>query len=234
MHPDSGVEVHSSRRWQKSGFAQKKTRSTGSEAICRNGLYAPTAADALCVGPHKANNFPRPAPDSRGVLFELQLEASFAALDRDQAQQRCELLLVLRRMRSRYGAAKPSDARVGAAAFPAPKGCAPPCQGRYAEERVTASARFCRKPSWALALRAVCCVMLLAKGINHSLRRTPCIPSRKAKCAAMWDLIRGSLTIDDVSGRVGEVHVIMKKAVSRRPFINCFTSYTACLMEQVV
>jgi len=88
MHPDSGVEVHSSRRWQKSGFAQKKTRSTGSEAICRNGLYAPTAADALCVGPHKANNFPRPAPDSRGVLFELQLEASFAALDRDQAQQR--------------------------------------------------------------------------------------------------------------------------------------------------
>ena len=34
----------------------------------------------------KANNFPRPAPDSRGVLFELRLEASFAALDRDQAQ----------------------------------------------------------------------------------------------------------------------------------------------------
>ena len=34
----------------------------------------------------------------------------------------------------------------GAAAFPAPKGSAPPCQGRYAEERDTASARFCRNP----------------------------------------------------------------------------------------
>jgi hypothetical protein len=31
---------------------------------------------------HKANNFPRLVPDSRGVLFELQLEASIAALDR--------------------------------------------------------------------------------------------------------------------------------------------------------
>jgi hypothetical protein len=31
---------------------------------------------------HKTNNFQRPVPDSRGVLFEPQLEASITALDR--------------------------------------------------------------------------------------------------------------------------------------------------------
>ncbi|MEK6212202.1 MAG: hypothetical protein AABM64_17885 [Pseudomonadota bacterium] len=61
MHPDwlnqhSGVEVHASRKWQKLGFVQKKTNSTGSEAICRNGLYAPTAADALCAAAHRAED----------------------------------------------------------------------------------------------------------------------------------------------------------------------------------
>src|SRR6266513_787810 len=40
-------------------FRSERTRSTGSEAICRNSLYAPTAADALYASPHKANNFPR-------------------------------------------------------------------------------------------------------------------------------------------------------------------------------
>src|SRR6266513_1908609 len=45
------------------GFRSEKTRSTGSEAICPNGLYAPTAADALYAGSHKANNFSRPAPE---------------------------------------------------------------------------------------------------------------------------------------------------------------------------
>jgi hypothetical protein len=65
LNQDSGVEDHASRRWQKLGFVQKNN-STGSEAICRSGLYAPTAADALCAGAHKANNLPRPAPDSGG------------------------------------------------------------------------------------------------------------------------------------------------------------------------
>ncbi len=37
------------------------------------------------------------------------------------------------------------------------------------------------------------------EGGRHSLPRTPCIPSRKTGCAAMWDLIRGSLeSIDSV------------------------------------
>src|SRR6266513_3652638 len=40
-------------------FRSERTRPTGSEAICRNSLYAPTAADALYASPHKANNFPR-------------------------------------------------------------------------------------------------------------------------------------------------------------------------------
>jgi len=31
------------------------------------------------------------------------------------------------------------------------------------------------------------------EGNNHSIRRLPCISSRKAVVAAMWDLIRGSL-----------------------------------------
>jgi len=57
MHPDwlkqdSGAEVHAPRRWQNLGFDQKETKSTGSEAICRNDPYAPTAADALCAGAH--------------------------------------------------------------------------------------------------------------------------------------------------------------------------------------
>ena len=34
-----------------------------------------------------------------------------------------------------------------------------------------------------------------SEGNNHSRRRLPCIPSRKAEFAAMWDLIRGSLAL---------------------------------------
>ncbi len=33
-----------------------------------------------------------------------------------------------------------------------------------------------------------------SEGNNHSRRHLSCIPSRKAECAAMRDLIRGSLT----------------------------------------
>ncbi len=56
---------------------------------------------------------------------------------------------------------------------------------------------FLSKPVWALAqlsnARAVCYVAALAKGIDHSLRTAPCIPSRKTERAAMWGLIRGSI-----------------------------------------
>src|SRR5438105_15573464 len=52
-------------------FRSERTRPTGSEAICRNSLYAPTAADALYASPHKANNFPRPAPETRAVARKL-------------------------------------------------------------------------------------------------------------------------------------------------------------------
>jgi hypothetical protein len=46
------------------------------------------------------------------------------------------------------------------------------------------SARFYRNPMGrGLALRAVCLVRLLAKGINHSRRRLSRIPSRKAAVA---------------------------------------------------
>src|SRR3990172_3990276 len=61
---------------------------------CRD-IYSPCARGALCADPHKANNFPRPAPDSRGVLFELQLEASIAALHGDQVPERRKPLLEL-------------------------------------------------------------------------------------------------------------------------------------------
>jgi hypothetical protein len=52
---------------------------------------------------------------------------------------------------------------------------------------------FLLQPIWALALRAVCCVRLLAKGITIRVVAYLASQSRKAKCVAMWDVIRGSL-----------------------------------------
>ncbi len=48
---------------------------------------------------------------------------------------------------------------------------------------------------WGKALQAICCVKFLMEGINHSIRHFPCISSRKAIVATMWDLIRGSLAL---------------------------------------
>jgi hypothetical protein len=55
------------------------------------------------------------------------------------------------------------------------------------------SARFYPQPARDGALRAVRFVRLLAKGIDHSLRRLSRIPSREAAVAPAWDLFRGSL-----------------------------------------
>ena len=49
------------------------------------------------------------------------------------------------------------------------------------------------QPKWDGVLRAACFVRLLAKGIDHSLRRLSRIPSRKATVAPAQDLFRGSL-----------------------------------------
>jgi len=62
-------------------FRSERTRPTGSEAICRNSLYAPTAADALYASPHKANNFPRPAPETREPERDREWLGSLVELD---------------------------------------------------------------------------------------------------------------------------------------------------------
>jgi len=47
-----------------------------------------------------------------------------------------------------------------------------------------------------------------SEGNNHSLCRLSCIPSRKAECAAMWDLIRGSS--DEYSRFSSALHNLQK------------------------
>jgi hypothetical protein len=66
-----------------------------------------------------------------------------------------------------------------------------------AKECNAVSARFCQLicqlSEGTTALRAVCFVRLLAKGINHSRRRLSRIPSRKAVVAPARDSFGGSL-----------------------------------------
>ena len=61
-----------------------------------------------------------------------------------------------------------------------------------AKERNTASACFCRNPQGHWLCGGLRC-QAPSEGNHHSRRRLSCIPSRKAECAAMRDLIRGSL-----------------------------------------
>ena len=66
-----------------------------------------------------------------------------------------------------------------------------------AKECSAVSARFCQLicqlSEGTTALRAVCFVRLLAKGINHSRCRLSRIPSRKAVVAPACDSFGGSL-----------------------------------------
>jgi hypothetical protein len=96
MHPDSGVEVHPSRRWQQLGFVQKKQ----DQPVLRPSVvtvFMRQPRQMLCALAHIGRTIShgrRRIPV--GFSIELQFEASIAAFHGDQAQQRCELLLVLR------------------------------------------------------------------------------------------------------------------------------------------
>jgi hypothetical protein len=48
------------------------------------------------------------------------------------------------------------------------------------------------QPSRALGVACGLLRHASRKGNNHLPQSLPCIPSRKAECVAMWDLIRGS------------------------------------------
>jgi len=67
------------------------------------------------------------------------------------------------------------------------------CQGVQRGERPILPL-ICQLSEGTTALRAVCFVRLLARGIDHSRRRLSRIPSRKVAVSPAWDLFRGFLT----------------------------------------
>jgi hypothetical protein len=69
MHrrPNVGVLYYTTKADSHAGFFranQANIETTGSEATQRQCSYSPCARGAPCAGTHKANYFPRHAPDS--------------------------------------------------------------------------------------------------------------------------------------------------------------------------
>ena len=66
------------------GFFQANIGSTGSEATHRQCSYSPCARGAPRAGTHKANNFPRPAPDVKGAVVDLRVKIPFNSLVKNE------------------------------------------------------------------------------------------------------------------------------------------------------
>ena len=66
------------------GNPQAKAGLTGREATHRRRICRPRTRGEPCAGPHRANNFPRPAPDVKRAVVGLRVKIPFNSLVKNE------------------------------------------------------------------------------------------------------------------------------------------------------